>query len=304
MSFAFPALLVFLVVLPGIILRYAYARGTWGWASPTSMRRVLDELAYGVAFSIGLHWAWLKLAAAVGAHPDLRAVLALLIGNFGPNNSLLHYSLDAVADNPSGVAAYFLSLYLASAFAGNVSHRIVRATKLDHRTRLLRFNNYWYYMLTGEILRFREGAPPSPEPDGVYLSAVVNHGPANYLYRGIVADFTFDGDGRLDTIVLTDAHRRPLSSDRPRDGTGEPSEGAGASLSGGAPPGPDTRYYQIRGNFFILKYAEIRTLNLEYFWLEEETVDDQTAGTNPPVGRSTSSDQEDFGAPRGGEPID
>ena len=52
MSFAFPALLAFLLVLPGIILRYSYARGPWGWASPTSLRRVSEELAYGVTFAL------------------------------------------------------------------------------------------------------------------------------------------------------------------------------------------------------------------------------------------------------------
>jgi hypothetical protein len=47
----------------------------------------------------------------------------------------------------------------------------------------------------------------------LYLSAVVNHGSANYLYRGIVADFTFDGDGRLDT-VSSGAALSPVARER------------------------------------------------------------------------------------------
>ncbi|MDB4885776.1 MAG: hypothetical protein JWN79_1214, partial [Gemmatimonadetes bacterium] len=34
MNLAFPALLIFILVLPGVIYRYSYARGPWGWASP------------------------------------------------------------------------------------------------------------------------------------------------------------------------------------------------------------------------------------------------------------------------------
>jgi hypothetical protein len=31
------------------------------------------------------------------------------------------------------------------------------------------------------------------------------------------------------------------------------------------PAEPDERYYEIRGDFLVLRYAEIRTLNLDYF---------------------------------------
>jgi hypothetical protein len=98
--------------------------------------------------------------------------------------------------------------------------------------------------------------------DGVYFSAVVDHASGSYLYRGIVYDFTFDRDGSLDTIVLTDAHRRRLTDDREES---DPTPPVG-------PAQPDQRYYEIRGDFLVLRYAEIRTLNLDYFavTLEED----------------------------------
>jgi hypothetical protein len=83
----------------------------------------------------------------------------------------------------------------------------------------------------------------------------VDHASGSYLYRGIVSDFTFDRDGALDTVVLTDAHRRKLVDDRQE---GEPPSHVG-------PSEPDERYYEIRGDFLVLRYAEIRTLNLDYF---------------------------------------
>jgi hypothetical protein len=256
MNFAFPALLALLLLLPGIILRYTYARGAWGWASPTSLRRISDELAYGIIFSLALHTVWLELMTALGFVPDMRTPLALLAGNFGPGNALLAPSLQTISDHYPGVAGYFLSLYAASAVLGNVAHRGVRKLRLDHRTKTFRFDNYWYYMLTGEVLRFRENAA-GEEPDGVYLSAVVSHSGVSYLYRGIVTDFTFDTDGALDTVVLSDAHRRNLSDDRPVSEEPAPSYEE------------DPRYYIVRGDFLILRYAEMQTLNLDYFWLGE-----------------------------------
>jgi hypothetical protein len=255
MNFAFPALLVFLLVLPGIILRYSYARGPWGWASPTSMRRVSEELAYGVAFALVLHTAWLFLVGCLGFDPDVEAMFLLLVGDFGERSLHLDRVVESVAGNYPGVAAYLVSLYAASAIAGNLGHRIVRGLKLDHLTKTFRFDNYWYYMLTGEVLDFRENAGEGRSVDGVYVSAVVDHQSGSYLYRGIVSDFTFDRDGALDTIVLTDAHRRRLADDREE---GEPRVPVG-------PSEPDERYYEIRGDFLVLRSREIRTLNLDYF---------------------------------------
>lgn len=275
MSFAFPALLVFLLVLPGIILRYSYARGPWGWASPTSMRRVSEELAYGVAFALVLHVVWLLLVRRLGFEPDVDSMLLLLVGNFGEGSRHLERVVGSVSGHYPGVAAYLVSLYGAAAVAGNVGHRAVRRLKLDHHTKTFRFDNYWYYMLTGEVLLFRENAGEYRRVDGVYLSAVVDHASGSYLYRGIVSDFTFDRDGALDTIVLADAHRRRLVDDRAETG---PPAGVG-------PSAPDARYYEIRGDFLVLRYAELRTLNLDYFAVTlEESAAAAAPEESPPIG--------------------
>jgi hypothetical protein len=268
MSFAFPALLAFLLVLPGIILRYSYARGPWGWASPTSLRRVSEELAYGVAFALVLHALWLVLVRGLGFEPDVHSMFLLLIGNFGDRERYLERVLASVSAHYPWLAGYLVSLYSASAITGNLGHRAVRRLKLDHRTKTFRFDNYWYYMLTGEVLDFRENAGEGRRVDGVYLSAVVDHASGSYLYRGIVSDFTFDRDGALDTIVLADAHRRRLVDDREE---GVPRVAVG-------PAAPDERYYEIRGDFLVLRYSELRTLNLDYFAV---TLEESQAGAVP-----------------------
>jgi hypothetical protein len=255
MNFAFPALLVFLLVLPGIILRYSYARGPWGWASPTSMRRVSEELAYGIAFALVLHAGWLVLVRGVGFQPDVETMVLLLAGDFGEASRHLDRVVASVAGHYAGIAGYLVSLYAASAVAGNLGHRLVRRLGLDHLTKTFRFDNYWFYMLTGEVLDFRENGEEGRVVDGVYCSVVVDHASGSYLYRGIVSDFTFDREGALDTIVLMDAHRRRLTDDRAEEDH-RPQVG---------PSEPDERYYEIRGDFLILRSTEIRTLNLDYF---------------------------------------
>jgi hypothetical protein len=258
MNFAFPVLFALVLLLPGFILRFSYARGSWGWASPASMRRLSDDLAFGVVFSIVLHSTWLLVVSALGFEADPRAILAWMGGNFGPNNALLPEVLEALRGNYQAMAGYFLSLFVVAWMLGHLAHRVVRRLRLDHRTKLFRFNNFWYYMLRGEVLLFAENSSEEVEqPDGVYLSAVVTHSSKSYLYRGLVYDFTFDETGALDTIVLTDAHRRELAQDAAsQDGLPIPHE-------------DDPRYYDIRGEYLILQYTSITTLNLDYFWLTE-----------------------------------
>jgi hypothetical protein len=230
------------------------------------MGRMTDELAYGVVFAILLHAFWLTLSKTFGFDPDVRSALMLLTGNFGDKSNQLDLALSSIADHELSVSGYFVSLYGWAAIAGALGHRLVRKLRLDHHTRVFRFDNYWYYMLTGEVLAFFENQHESRTVDGVYLSAVINQGVSSYLYRGIVYDFTYDRDGGLDTIVLTDAHRRSLAADRDDD------PGANEDLSDSSQlKSPDERYYEIHGDFFVLRYSEIRTLNLDYFSVTLET---------------------------------
>lgn len=268
MNIAFPALFILLLVLPGIILRYTYARGPWRWESPTSIPNLSDEIAYSVALAVGLHVFWLVLADALGHPADLRSVMSLLTGSYGRNAEYFERSIRSVSDHYVRVGLYFISLYIASAAIGLTLHSAVRRFGLDRRTRILRFRNEWYYLLSGEIMEFGESPEPAPAIDGVYLSAIVDHSDGSFLYRGIVRDFTFGRDGQLEKIILTLAHRRKLESDRER---------LTPPITSSSPP--DERYYAIEGDFFVLRYSETKTINLDYFAL----LDPEEAGDAPEV---------------------
>jgi hypothetical protein len=257
MNLAFPALFILLLVLPGIILRYTYARGPWRWESPTSITNFSDEIAYSVAFAVGLHLLWLLLVDLLGHPADMESAMSLLTGAYGQDNVRFDQAVRSVSDHYGRVGSYFLTLYVAAGGLGFVLHAGVRRLGLDRRTKFLRFRNEWYYLLSGEIMEFSESPGPAPAIDGVYLSAIVDHSDGSFLYRGIVRDFTFGRDGQLEKIVLTLAHRRKLGSDR---------EATQRSIAGGAAP-PDDRYYMIEGDFFVLRYSETSTVNLDYFAL-------------------------------------
>lgn len=269
MNIAFPALIIAILILPGAIFRYAYARGSWGWSSPISFRSVSDELAYSAVFAIGLHFVWLAAVSAGGYRADFPSLLALVAGSYGPQGERYEAALASVAGHPVAIATYLLTLYLFSGNLGRLSHYGVRRSRLDLRTQVFRFRNEWHYLLTGEILSFHEVSIEPREIGGVFLSAIVDHGKDSYLYRGIVEDWSFDGSGNLDSIRLRFAHRRLLSEDRDSQ----------AAVGSGDYIPPDGRYYEIHGDLFLLRYSQLRTMNLDYFSLSEEKV-----GTPEPAG--------------------
>ena len=262
MNIAFPAALIFLLILPGLIFRYAYARGSWYWNSPVSLQQMSNELAYSVLFAVGLHAIWLGISDSVGHPADIRALFVLLIANFGKDSQLLQGALNSVVDHTFEVFFYFISICFGAAVLGHVFHLVVRGLKLDRRTRILRFKNEWYYLLSGEVLSFEEVDDEGEEISGVYVAAVIEQGKTCYLYRGYLQDWSYDSEGELDLLRLRYAHRRALADDD--------SGGSIASTEEEGQPGaPDSRYYDIKGDYLLIRYADVKTLNLEYFSISD-----------------------------------
>jgi hypothetical protein len=254
MNFAFPALLILLLVLPGVILRYFYFRGAWA-ESPFTITSFADEVGYGIAFALLLHLLWIRVVSWFGYSVDLHAAFMLLIGTYGSNQGHSAYVIHSVTEHPGRIGAYFLALYLIAAGIGLGAHLLVRQRGWDRATTFLRFHNEWYYLLTGEAASFSEykdiGEWSGMGGVGaVYLAAVIEQGATPYLYRGIVKGFYFDRNGCLDRIVLILAHRRRLQDDRDPGIDHRPVS--------------DERYYDIAGHVLILRYSEIKTVNLEY----------------------------------------
>jgi len=183
----------------------------------------------------------------------------LLLGSYGYNEAHFETTVAEFTHYPYQVFWYFLSLYIFAVLLGYLSHYLVRKFKLDLKYRFFRFNNEWYYLLSGETMKFGEVDGNDGDVDGVYLTTVVHHSNEDYLYRGIVADFFFDKSGNLDRLLLRNVLRRSLSNDRNSD---EPFNNL-----------PDERYYDIKGDYFLLRYSEISTINLDYIFLTKEIED-------------------------------
>ena len=236
MNVALPALLFFLIVLPGFLFRSRLKLAEQTSLDYSPFGRVVTE---ALLWSIALHAVWLLLASAFGATLRTEALLGLMSSAADRQAS----AIDAVARSSLRVFAYFTSLYL---FAFVVPHALRVATsrlRLDRAgspwSNVFRFHEApWYYLLTGA-----DFTQPD-EPDYILVAAIVNVAGAATLYVGTLADFFFDPDGHLDRVVLENVSRRPLTSDKT--------------------PDDHDRFYPIEGDYFVVRYAEAITLNVQY----------------------------------------
>lgn len=140
----------------------------------------------------------------------------------------------------------------------------MRQLRLDVAYSLLRFNNEWYYLFSGESLAFPNDTASASsrwwnvyarlrttrmalvrKPSLVYVNVVTTQGPSTYLYSGLLVDYHFR-EGNLDKLILSRAKRRIIGSG---DASSEASESA---------------YYPVEADYFILKIDEIANLSIRY----------------------------------------
>lgn len=119
---------------------------------------------------------------------------------------------------------------------------------LDLRFPLLKFSNEWYYFLSGRRFEYEEGR----EVAFVMVDALVGEGEYQVLYSGILHDYFLGRDGSLDMISIAVPRKTLLGKMQfaKREGAANPKvpeTGSGTT---------------VPGDFFILKYGEVKNLNV------------------------------------------
>ena len=262
MNIAFPALLIFLLFLPGFIFLTSFRKTerTSLDFRPLAERTVISMVVAGIFHAV---WAWLYHGIC-GDLPDYATTMTLLVGQRG---ELLEQAVSGAATAPGPIFGYFFSLYLGSWVMGYLFRWSVVRCGWDRKGVLapwLRFDTPWYYLLKG----FDQDA------DGVLVSAIVEMEGGSHLYSGLLEEHYFDADGSLDRLVLTAVGRRPIENDKP-----SPIRTEGNDLDDGEETRSEERFYPIDGNYFVLRMSEITTLNIHYVKLADELeAADETSG--------------------------
>lgn len=252
MNIALPALIVFFLLLPGFIFRSNLKR-----AERTSLdfSPFGQVVAGGVLWASILHFFWL-VASHLLFQRDFQPVILMKLISSAPASQT--EASEAVGSQFGWIAAYFATLITASFAIPQLIRRVITRFRLDRADAVLspifRYHQApWYYLLTGAD--FESGQ----EPDLIFVSAIVEVGKDAILYVGVLNEFHVDAEGQLDRLVLESVVRRPIGADK-----GQAASGSGVAQS---------RFYDVDGDSFVLRYSEAITLNIEYVRLDRDEPD-------------------------------
>ncbi len=248
MSFAFGALLIILLLLPGIVFRYAYIRSN-------SLRRSLDfsllsEAIIMIVVSLLLHALGMAVARALGFDPDLR--LLYLLGTGGA------LSADDFTTVAAGYGSFVLYVLLLCGLAGLLGfglQRFVLRRGYDQQYKGLRVLNDWDRYFTGYVL-----PPPMRQRlNFIWVDLLVEgNGGQPVLYSGVLENYSLNRDQTIDQIFISSAIRR-RTPDHPE-------------------PGPDTApqlpNYDLPGDFLVVPFHQVRNLNIIYNFLQQVDAND------------------------------
>lgn len=239
MNIALPAVVIFLLVIPGFLFRAGLKRADRETLDYSPFGRVVGQ---AFSWALLLHGLWLLMAwLAFGRPLDVRILAHLLAAE--PQAQAR--SIAALSSDIPWVLLYFVPLYVCCWAVPPIIREYIVKHRLDRAgaffSRWLRFDDApWYYLL--------HGADLERKPFLIYVSAIVELGGKPTLYDGVLLDYVVDSDGKLDRLILQAASRWDLA-----DFDGAPDKAT-----------QRLRRHEIFGHYFILSYDETLTLNIRY----------------------------------------
>lgn len=280
MNFLFGALLLIIILLPGVILRASYLSTSYG--KRTFKFSVADEII-------------LSLIPTLLLQGTFYAVTNYFIINI--NEQRLFYlftNSDKVFATPLpdwNILLFFLYtlvICVVSAALGVWARKFVQRKRLFIKYPILRFYNDWHYILRGIILDFPGHEGDAKNVSNVWVDVVTINKDDAYIYSGFLKEYYLTKDDGLDRIYLTNVQRRKLSEDsitnegiklntsidQLQDALDNVEVDYDAMLQKGGDVDQiaafvDNRYYFMPGDYFVIPYSEIKNINITYYTEQE-----------------------------------
>jgi hypothetical protein len=234
MNLAASGLLFFILVLPGVLFRWGYLGSPRDYsAAPLSAEGVYVVVAaLFIQIVMILAVQWLTVYRV-----DFQTIGLLAFGS--SDQHLMGKMFGQLQQDLGLIAGYHAILWPLSYTLGVTLRKIAMACGWDRQVGALRFGNSWYYILTGREWNLEVGE----DFDYVWLDALVVSGSETTIYSGVLSNFYFSADGNtVESVCLSNAQKW-------------------------ATPNALTPTV-IPGHYLIIKYGEIRNLNISFYKLE------------------------------------
>ncbi len=146
------------------------------------------------------------------------------------------------------ILVYHLILITFGMFFGFFFRKIIRYFKWDRKYRFFRFSNKWYYIFSGECLDFPDVNGSYEEIGVKIVNLLCDIGSGeSVIYSGYFSDYYLDGQGKLESIQISEPYRRFLSKDNKQK----------------------NRFYDIPSRYLLIPAETIVNINMLYLKLKE-----------------------------------
>jgi hypothetical protein len=274
MNLALGAIVLIILLYPGILARYAYLSGPY--SSKNFSSSLVDEFILSLIPAIFVQLlAYCFTAGALNYEVDLELIYKLIIGPFPIQNSkevirsIDQQDFETIKNSITAFTIYLFCISILSFLIGRGFRWLVAHYFIYNKNQALRLNNEWWDIFSARVLgkeRFRDIKELLKENKRdlfVTVAALVNVKDSCYLYFGKLEEYYFS-ENKLDRICLSNVYRRKLSDDKkPVEETAtkkEPSEENIESIERDL----DDRYYKLPGTIFVISYEQIINLDVEY----------------------------------------
>ena len=229
MNAVFGALLIVVLIYPGIIARLAYISGIGrlnqqpvspgvsaasplaGFSANVSRNKfrifrqaVWEQIIASLLPALFVHLATLLVLQLLWFTPRPGFLLIYKILSSSPLSTL---EFEQTAKSLIWFLAYFLGTLLVAMGLGLLFRAAVRRLYLDLRIRLLRFSNDWDYLLSGRVLGAGEKTL-----DLIWIYALCETKEQTIIYDGYLRDYELsEATDGLDRLVLYDVSKRAFS---------------------------------------------------------------------------------------------
>lgn len=240
MNIAFPAFFILILIIPGFIFQNSYEK-----VENTTIEKKPFDVSSSLAFFYALLLHALLISVVVplsGNQINYEICIKLLTGV----KSIPDADLHVISSNISKIILYFASSFFLAFVFGKLFQKLI-FTLNPYKSSKYAFDTPWYYELKGKLSETQDA-------ELIKLSCLVDSKNTSFLYYGFLENFYLDSNGQLNRIVLSGAMRRPIESDDANFST---------STS-------EARFYEVKGDRLILKYEDIKNINIEYLYIVEE----------------------------------
>jgi hypothetical protein len=264
MNIAFGALMLLLLLIPGLFFRVAYLNVRYSGKSFKTT--FIDEtlLALAPAFIIQI-LGFLFVENVLGKNVSLETIYQVVI------SSAALKSFNVIQHSLGQYLLYNILLWTSAWLLGYATRRLIKRFKLHYKYPLFRFQNDWYHILRGTILNFPGYEGQTSDIAFVWVDVVLETRDSSYIYSGIVQEFFLSKDEGLDRIYLINVRRRKLSDDLETAQLADATTTENSDVSDNDAPSTeiDKRYYYMPGDLFVIPYSQIRSLNVTYYKKED-----------------------------------